>query len=354
MKEDSFERRYFAASNSGVGFMNYFPRIFGGGACSRLFVVKGGPGTGKSSFMRKIGEAAEREGYTVTYYLCSSDPASLDGLMIEELSAGIIDGTAPHAWEPASIGAFEQLVDLGGFWDGGKLMAKRKEIDALAAEKRACYSRAYGYLGAIRAVKMAWEAAVMPALDEEKLFCAAERILLRYAPPPSLRFRETVGLCDSIGMTGRVRFDTYRRMASTYFPIEDLGDTAHLFLARLYALCKERGISVRVSYHPILPHRIDALELIDNGVTFGMGEGEEEDVIRMRRFVMRDVYSDLRPSYREGKAVCQRLTEMASASLLSVREYHFRLESIFGAAMDFSEKERFEEAFIERLFSSRK
>ena len=56
MKEDSWERRYFAASNSGTGFVNYFPRIFGGGACRRLFVVKGGPGTGKSSFMKRMGE----------------------------------------------------------------------------------------------------------------------------------------------------------------------------------------------------------------------------------------------------------------------------------------------------------
>lgn len=354
MKEESCERRYFAASNSGTGFVNYFPRIFGDGACRRLFVVKGGPGTGKSSFMKRIADAAKKNGYEVTCYLCSSDPASWDGLVIHGLSVGFVDGTAPHVWEPTSIGAFEQLVDLGAFWDADVLAVNRKEIERLATGKRSCYGRAYRYLEAIRAVRMAWETEVMPAIDEEKLSRAAERLLLRYAPPPAARFRETVGLCDSFGMTGRVRLDTYRKMASTYFPIEDFGDAAHLLLARLYALCREKGISVRVSYHPVLPHRIDALELLDNGVAFGIGDGEEEDTIRMRRFVRRDSYGDLRASLREGNAVCRQLTEMAEAALLAVRDYHFRLEEIFGTAMDFSAKERFEKSFSEKLFSPRR
>ena len=33
-------------------------------------------------------------------------------------------------------------------------------------------------------------------------------------------------------------------------------------------LCREKGISVRVSYHPVLPHRIDALELLDEKENF--------------------------------------------------------------------------------------
>lgn len=352
MKEDSWERRYFAASNSGTGFVNYFPRIFGGGACRRLFVVKGGPGTGKSSFMKRMGEMAKENGYDVTYYLCSSDPSSLDGLLIDGLSVGLVDGTAPHTWEPMSIGAFEQLVDLGAFWNGDALLKRRQEIDALAAEKRASYGRVYRYLEAIRAVKMAWESEAKSVLDAEKLSRVAERILLRYAPPPSKQYRETVGLYDSIGMAGRARLDIYRQAASSYFPIEDLGDTAHLLLSRLYDLCRARGISVRISYHPILPHRIDGLELLDNGVVFAVCDEEaNEDAIRMRRFVRSESYRALRTSYREGNAACRRLTAMAEKEFLSVRSCHFRLEEIFGETMDFSAKERFERSFAEKLFS---
>ena len=76
------KKRYFAAANSADGFVNYFPSIFGAAPCRRLFVIRGGPGTGKSSFMRRVADAAEHAGIEVTYYHCSSDAESLDGLFL--------------------------------------------------------------------------------------------------------------------------------------------------------------------------------------------------------------------------------------------------------------------------------
>ena len=40
---------------------------------NRIFVLKGGPGMGKSTFMRKIGEAMSAQGYHIEYCCCSSD-----------------------------------------------------------------------------------------------------------------------------------------------------------------------------------------------------------------------------------------------------------------------------------------
>ena len=56
------EKRYFAASNSSQGFMNYYKDVFITKMCKRLFVIKGGPGTGKSRFMRDISACAEKTG----------------------------------------------------------------------------------------------------------------------------------------------------------------------------------------------------------------------------------------------------------------------------------------------------
>ena len=352
MRADTQNRRYFAASNSSTGFVNYFPRIFGEGRCRRLFVIKGGPGTGKSSFMKHIGSMAEEKGHTVTYYLCSSDPESLDGLFIEELSVGFVDGTAPHVWEPASVGAFEQIVNLGDFWNGDRLMERRPEIEEISGKKKAGYGRAYRYLSAYGALLSAAQESVLTFVDKEKLSRAAERLLLRYAPPAATRFLEEVGLCDSIGMGGRVRLDTYERFAKRRCPIQDLGGTAHLFLAALYALCRERCISVRVSYHPILSRQIDALELIDNGVVFSSAEREEEDrVIHMRRFVDADGYRGVRGNLRESAALGERLLTLAEGAFTEIRACHFQLERLFGDTMDFSAKEQFEARFAESLFT---
>lgn len=61
-----------------------------------LTIIKGGSGCGKSTFMRQIGRAAQERGLAVSYILCSSDPDSLDAVLLPELSLGFVDGTAPH------------------------------------------------------------------------------------------------------------------------------------------------------------------------------------------------------------------------------------------------------------------
>lgn len=345
-------RQYFAASNSSGGFVNYFPQIFGDGTCQQLFVIKGGPGTGKSSFMRKMGALAEQRGYAVTYYFCSSDPASLDGILIDGLAVGFVDGTAPHVWEPASVGAFEQIVNLGAFWDRNVLAQNRLQIESLAGKKGECYKRAYRYLSAYGAIRSAMDEMTKVLVDTEKLSRAAERLFLRYAPSAAEHPVETVGLCDSVGMAGRVRLDTYEQFAKVHCPIRDVGGTAHLFLSVLHSLCLRKGVSVRVSYDPILPERIDAIELVDNGVVFSQSGGDaEERAINMRRFVDNEGYRSIRSTYRDHLALCDRLLSLANEAFAEVRENHFQLEKVFGAAMDFEAKEQFETVFSKTVFS---
>ena len=47
--------RFFFGSNTAVGFRSYFEQLLGPNSGYRLFILKGGPGTGKSSLMKKMG-----------------------------------------------------------------------------------------------------------------------------------------------------------------------------------------------------------------------------------------------------------------------------------------------------------
>ena len=55
-------KRFFAASNSERGFVSYFPENFRGRRTDRCYIIKGGPGTGKSRLLSELGEAAEKVG----------------------------------------------------------------------------------------------------------------------------------------------------------------------------------------------------------------------------------------------------------------------------------------------------
>ena len=115
---------YFAAQNSGEGFLNYFPQIFFG--YERIYILKGGPGTGKSYFLSAIADMAAARGMACICYLCSSDPDSLDGVCLPELGIAVLDGTSPHNVEPALVGAREEIVNLGQFWDAAQALTRWK------------------------------------------------------------------------------------------------------------------------------------------------------------------------------------------------------------------------------------
>lgn len=94
--EKGKETSYFLGANTHRGFYSLYDHYINTQDGDFLWVVKGGPGCGKSSFMRHIGKAALRAGLAVEYIYCSGDPKSLDGVYIPKLRVAYVDGTAPH------------------------------------------------------------------------------------------------------------------------------------------------------------------------------------------------------------------------------------------------------------------
>jgi ABC-type lipoprotein export system ATPase subunit len=88
---------YFASANSSQGFVSYFDYVLKG--AEKVYIIKGGPGCGKSTFMKKIGEDLLEAGYDVDFVWCSADRDSLDAIVVPEMKLVMVDGTAPHVTE---------------------------------------------------------------------------------------------------------------------------------------------------------------------------------------------------------------------------------------------------------------
>ncbi len=54
--------RFFLGANTPSGFVSRFDQLADAGDGWRLFVIKGGPGTGKSSLIRRAAAELERSG----------------------------------------------------------------------------------------------------------------------------------------------------------------------------------------------------------------------------------------------------------------------------------------------------
>ena len=132
---------FFAASNSYDGFVSYFSEIFSPENYEKIYILKGGPGTGKSSFMKAIINAFKEKEVNYEAIYCSSDPKSLDGLILEHSSKkiAIVDGTAPHSTDPTYPGAIEKIVNLGDFWNEKLLQSNTEKIKELSARKKQFY-----------------------------------------------------------------------------------------------------------------------------------------------------------------------------------------------------------------------
>ncbi|HAX72462.1 MAG TPA: hypothetical protein DCY20_02930 [Firmicutes bacterium] len=168
-------KNYFATANSAKGFYNLFDSNLAG--LTTLYILKGGPGTGKSTLMKRMGAYFFEKGYDIDFLHCSSDNDSLDGVIIPALGVGIVDGTAPHVIEPKAPGAIEEYVNLGMAWNAYKLKPYANEILSINAAIKECYVQVYDIFAQALVIHDEWEKFYIENMDFDKAPLFRQQIL---------------------------------------------------------------------------------------------------------------------------------------------------------------------------------
>ena len=145
---NNFNVKYFLAANSCEGFVSSFTDSFSAKDGWRAFIIKGGPGTGKSSFMKFLAAKANEKKIRTELCFCSSDPNSLDAVIFPEKKVIVLDGTAPHTLDPLYPGVCEKILNFGDFWFEKSFLENREEIIALTDENKSLHRTAARYLWA--------------------------------------------------------------------------------------------------------------------------------------------------------------------------------------------------------------
>ncbi|MBQ2695982.1 MAG: hypothetical protein IJF61_01620 [Clostridia bacterium] len=100
-----FDRFFGAATINGS--MDYIDIITEG---TKRYFIKGRPGTGKSTFLKKLAQTAFDNGFHVERYHCAFDPNSLDMVIVRELDLCFFDSTAPHEYFPSKD--TDEIIDF--------------------------------------------------------------------------------------------------------------------------------------------------------------------------------------------------------------------------------------------------
>ncbi len=355
----AFDQKFFASANSSRGFKNEFPLCFGtGSGIDLLYIIKGGPGTGKSHLLRTVGRCAEAHGYATTYYCCSSDSTSLDGLRAEKEghpTLGFVDGTAPHVFEPTLPGVKEEIVNLGIFWRGDLLQDHEAEIRRLNALKAACYTLTYHDLAACGETLTAADQLVDPCIKKEKLNALAGRLARSFTAGKP--FSESPAYVQSVGMKGFIRFDTYEQMASRrggeIICVDDCYGLGFHLTRRIHSLLKDKGADILVSRDPVMHEKIDGLFDLRSGNCILVGAEDclfPHRRVTLRRYLDAAAFKTVRSEVRHRLRLAEDMKKNACESMKKAGTYHFSLETIYAAAMDFKAKDQFDKAFCRRLF----
>lgn len=136
------KRHLYSGGNTCLGFYHFYPTMASENV-ERKMILKGGPGVGKSNFMREIGEAFAASGYDLEYHWCSSDPDSLDGLVIGDDLFCLLDGTSPHVIDPQYPGAVDEIINLGCYWNREKIRENRQAVISLTNTISSYFKLAY-------------------------------------------------------------------------------------------------------------------------------------------------------------------------------------------------------------------
>jgi len=328
------EKKYFASANTEKGFVSYFDEIYGN--LNMVYIIKGGPGTGKSHFMRNIADEAEEKGYSVEYFYCSSDPLSLDGVIIEELGVAVIDGTAPHTYDPRVPGVREKIINLGENWDCKKLEENKDEICRIVQEKNLVYNNIYNYLSASGRVEAEIKMFNRKAIKFEKMQAAVNRLAKGWKTGNG--FVKKLRVIDGISHAGHIVYDTYHNLSDNKYVIHDRYGVGTVFIDMIMKCAECKGLKAVYSPGCIDVSSVVGVYLPEVSSSFVIcdDDGVDKKQINMDRFVDVDIIRKNKQKNRFARRCLSSLYEGVQKGFDEVYELHSELESYYIKAMDFS------------------
>ena len=333
---------FFLGANSGLGFQNLFNKFCENENLYDLLLLKGGPGVGKSTMMRKIGEAMEARGESVEYLHCSGDPDSLDGVHIPRIRTAVLDGTAPHVLEPVYPVASGRYVNLGQFYDIALGKERRAEIVSQTNAYKNAYRDAYHMFAAARELDENLSSLFLQGLDRAKLKRRTEGIIAREIRGKGSGQPDKYRFLGSLTHKGPIwRFDSVQQLCPRMYHLLDSGGFAAPMLEQIRAAARAKQYGSIVCPDPEHMDRIQHLLIPELGVAFvSVKDGMECPCDPYRRIHIDAMIDSEHLKQWKGKV---KFTKKMAAMLrwegieylCNAKDEHDKLESLYHPGIDF-------------------
>lgn len=346
-------KHMFPGGNTSKGFVNYFNGIIPSWEKNkRTYILKGGPGVGKNTFMQLLGKKGEQLGYEVRYYHCASDSESLDAVRIPELGITMLDGTAPHIIDPVLPGAADSIINLGIYLNEDGLEKNREAIETRLRDNSRCYQNTFAYLKAAGTLQENINKIYVRLLNRINMEKKAEHILEKYVA----------------GLSGKEN-GFYKLFGAAYTPLGYVDHRGSIitqgsviqikgpsgvcsnFLQYCKAYLKNRRYGGYLFCDPLLPEEVNHLVLdqVDFSITSDLSENmnvkETIDLTEYLTDELRNWEETIRSQEQEVIILC----EKAVGSLQESKKIHDIIEDIYKKHMDFEGITGLTQNFIKKV-----
>lgn len=330
--------KYFLGANTWHGFYSLYDSFVDLDDGDFLWVIKGGAGCGKSSFMKMLGAAAERAGLLVEYAHCSGDPDSLDGVYIPELKTAYMDGTAPHVADARMTASDSTYLDLGAFYDCKAISEYRPELEILRLGCSELYSKAYAALEAAGALRSGWlttfygENAYDAALKRVKGIAVREfGKRQREAGTETRRFLSAITCKGCVSYT-----ESAANLCRRSYVLDNrflLGEAVLPYLAQA---ATSAGYDIYTCPNPLTPEVLEAVYVPALSLGFCCSDSGLAATDNCRRIKLDSFAAvERRSELRRCKKLIATLIEEAIYALHEAKLMHDKIEAIYNPNVDF-------------------
>lgn len=354
---------YFAEGNTARGYANlYETNVFD---LQKLLIIKGGSKSLKSNLMSKIGIYYENRGYSLHYIHCPMDHRLIDGIIIEELAAGVVDGHGMQMVESRISRKVKRYLNLDHMYT---MTNEKVRMEQLTLQMMKLKQEAYQWYEKALLVHDEWEAIFIDNMDFEKANGLTEELLARFFVDASdvgrgKVYRRFLGAATPIGAVDYVPALT-EGLSKRFFIKGRPGSGKSTMLKRIAIEAELKGYDVEVYHCGLDPHSLDMVIVRELNFAIFDSTAPHEYFPEKEGDEIIDVYDRcIEPRTDEDYAgdiahIVQRYREKmknGTAALAQAKKFHEELEQLYETRLDSTKVEDVEkriESFIEDARSS--
>ena len=352
-------RKVFPGGNTSEGFFSYYGYLLEKGT-RRIFVIKGGPGVGKSTLMKKVANRLTELGYDLELHYCSSDNNSLDGIAILDAGIVMVDGTAPHIVDPKYPGGLDEIINLGEYWDTDAMEANMEKIIASTNEVSRLFARAYRFLRAARSISENISVMYSQSMDFSQLnrvTLELEKTLLdhTYLPEASGPGSDRHLFSSAYTPEGYVDFtdSILQDIGRVIYLDGEAGTGKSTIMKKLADRAIEKGMNVEIYHTPLIPTKIGSVIFKDINAAITSSPHfnvNNYKLVDLNQYLDKGTIAGYKQEIGKDSDLLESLISQGIANISKAKTEHDVLEQYYVPNMDFKAAGEKHEQLLSRIF----